>query len=161
MYTRFQLNYLGQALAEDSGKGKLAAINRALKAIDTGVVGLSATKVEELPENIQVEIEDNPDAQEGEVNQAKERILDMLKHKLKASHKFFDNLKESGTVEIPFEEESEGTQKFVALSSKFLDLTESGGVFIVDELERSFHPILRGKGFLPLPTWEWAMYSRS
>ncbi len=42
---------------------------------------------------------------------------------------------------LPFEEESEGTKLLFAFSGPILSILENGGIFIVDELERSLHPL--------------------
>lgn len=43
---------------------------------------------------------------------------------------------------IPFKEESDGTQRCLHLLPALYDLTQGGRVFIVDEIDRSLHPLL-------------------
>ncbi len=43
---------------------------------------------------------------------------------------------------LPLEEESQGTQTLFRLAAPLLEVIERGGVFVVDELERSLHPLL-------------------
>lgn len=43
---------------------------------------------------------------------------------------------------LPLEEESHGTQTIFRLAAPLLEVVERGGVLVVDELERSLHPLL-------------------
>jgi len=63
---------------------------------------------------------------------------------IKSLHKKFDEKnQECETVEFNFKnEESAGTQKFVAMSGPFLDTLERGSILFVDELEARLHPLL-------------------
>ncbi len=47
-----------------------------------------------------------------------------------------------GDTPFEFEEESDGTQKFIALLGPFLDVLDHGYVLAVDELEAHLHPFL-------------------
>lgn len=50
----------------------------------------------------------------------------------------------NGDLEVAFglEDESQGTQKLYALSGPILEILENGSVLVVDELDRSLHPLL-------------------
>jgi hypothetical protein len=63
---------------------------------------------------------------------------------IKTVHQHFDaDDKPSGTVEFDLQsEESEGTQKFVALTGPFLRALREGEVLFMDELEARLHPLL-------------------
>ncbi len=63
---------------------------------------------------------------------------------VKASHRKFDEHNRArGSVEFNLKnEESAGTQKFVAMSGPFLHTLEEGSILCVDELEARFHPLL-------------------
>lgn len=63
---------------------------------------------------------------------------------IKTQHQRLDkNGKQSGTVEFDLEtDESQGTQKFVALSAPLHDTVEKGAVLVVDEFEARLHPLL-------------------
>jgi len=43
---------------------------------------------------------------------------------------------------LPLDEESNGTQTFFWLAPRILDVIDTGGVLVVDELEASLHPML-------------------
>lgn len=48
----------------------------------------------------------------------------------------------AGDAWLPMEEESHGTQTIFRLAAPLLEVLERGGVLVVDELERSLHPLL-------------------
>lgn len=50
-----------------------------------------------------------------------------------------------GSARLPFHEESDGTRRLLHLLPALHLLTTAGGVFVVDELERSMHPMLAWK----------------
>lgn len=79
--------------------------------------------------------------------EVKQKILDdggLTTVELQTRHKKFDdNNQEIGSVLFELDEnESQGTQKFFALSAPILDTLEHGKVLIIDELDASLHPIL-------------------
>lgn len=139
-YIGFQTSYFGKVALAQDGPKKMEALNEALRSIDTGILHLEVSKEGELPKNIK--IESNEEQLDEKGKREREKLLDMLKHKIKAVHRLFDGREEIGTASIDLENESEGTRKFIALFTKFMALGTTGGVFIVDELERSFHPLL-------------------
>lgn len=63
---------------------------------------------------------------------------------LQSRHKKFNaENQEIGSVLFELDEdESQGTQKFFALSAPILDTLENGGVLLIDELDASLHPML-------------------
>ncbi len=63
---------------------------------------------------------------------------------IKSFHKKFDETNQAcETVEFNFKnEESAGTQKFVAMSGPFIHTLKEGSILFVDELEARFHPLL-------------------
>ena len=63
---------------------------------------------------------------------------------LQSRHKKFNaENQEIGSVLFElYEDESQGTQKFFALSAPILDTLGSGGVLLIDELDASLHPML-------------------
>jgi AAA15 family ATPase/GTPase len=63
---------------------------------------------------------------------------------IKALHKRYDeDSHECGVVEFNLNtEESAGTQKFVAISGRFLHTLQQGSILFVDELEARLHPLL-------------------
>ena len=55
-------------------------------------------------------------------------------------HKMNDS--DNETDELTMDEESDGTQRLFEISGPWLDVLEKGEVLIVDELDRSLHPVL-------------------
>jgi hypothetical protein len=79
--------------------------------------------------------------------EVKQKILDdggLTTVELQTRHKKFDgNNQEIGSVLFELDEnESQGTQKFFALSAPILDTLEDGKVLVIDELDASLHPML-------------------
>lgn len=138
-YNDFRLQYFAHTVYE-GGSNELEALSSALRSIDSGILALSVLKSENLPKNIKVE-EGSDEVDEQQRNQ-RERLLEILKTQLRAVHKKFDGEHEIGTHELPFEQESEGTQKFVAVFTAFMDQIKNGTLFVVDEFEKSFHPLI-------------------
>jgi AAA15 family ATPase/GTPase len=73
------------------------------------------------------------------------RIAEETDKKLKniiTKHRQFNYGKESGYGLLNFNEESQGTQKLYAVSTFILITLSMGGVLIIDELDKSLHPLL-------------------
>lgn len=140
-YIDFQTRYFGKLSTEKDGSTKMETLNIALDGIDSGILYLEVAKNSTLPKNFEVGGKDDGELSENERIQ-RDKILDTLKHEIKAIHRFFDGNEEKGVFALPLNEESEGTRKFIALFTKLMELQESGSLFIVDELERSLHPLL-------------------
>lgn len=138
-YIDFQTRYFGKLAIEDKEGQQLEALNNALRNIDSGILRLEVKKNVNIPENILVEEGDDDDDLKKEL---REKLLDTLKHEIQAVHRLFDGEQEIGEHHITLGNESEGTRKFIALFPKLIELGTSGGIFIVDELERSLHPLL-------------------
>lgn len=70
----------------------------------------------------------------------KDKILKdfLLRIKITSSH--YDN--EQQSVELEFDDESDGTQNFFALAGPLLDVMEKGLILVIDELNESMHPLL-------------------
>ncbi|GJM35649.1 MAG: hypothetical protein DHS20C18_46500 [Saprospiraceae bacterium] len=64
-------------------------------------------------------------------------------YEILAKHYIFNNKGEKiGTLEHPFKEESNGTQKLFVLAGLILRALMKGRVIIIDEFERSLHPLI-------------------
>ncbi len=87
-----------------------------LKAVDIGIEGIRIEKIKDTTD------------EEGE-----------LKYKVFSRHKTTDG---SGYVEIPFSEESSGTQKLFGLYGFLSDCLKEGKTLFVDELDAKLHPLL-------------------
>lgn len=87
-----------------------------LSAVDTGISGIRVEEVKQVTN------------QEGKTIY---RVF--LKHKLYDKDEF---------VEIPFTEESSGTQKLFYLFDYFMDILNRGSTLFIDELDAKLHPLL-------------------
>ncbi|MFM5983293.1 MAG: AAA family ATPase [Sphaerospermopsis kisseleviana] len=71
--------------------------------------------------------------------------IESIRHEPKAMrivtvHKMNDS--EDKTYELNMDEESDGTQRLFEMSGPWLDVLEKGELLIVDEIDRSLHPVL-------------------
>lgn len=65
------------------------------------------------------------------------------KYDILTEHTHFDNTgKERGTATFSLEWESKGTQKLFVLGGLLLQALMQGGVIVIDEFERSLHPLI-------------------
>lgn len=87
-----------------------------LKAIDVGIEGIRIEKMKDL------------------TGEEDESI-----YKVYSKHRMADG---SGYVEIPFHEESSGTQKMFCMYYFLTEVLESGDVLFIDELDAKLHPLL-------------------
>jgi uncharacterized protein len=154
IFPRSRVSGLGVRFEKDEGKDQDAFL-RLVQAFDTGISGFQAKRrgleKTDLPEQIveslmkdlkageMAEIE-GPGDESYTVRLSKNGELEALslatKHRIKNS-----------TEEVVFDlgEESDGTRRIIDLVPAVSSLSKSGGVFIIDELDRSLHPhVTRG-----------------
>ena len=134
----FQLRYFGNATLSEN-KEKLAILNEALHNIDSGILSVDVKKVAHLPENIRIKDIDESDE---DAQAAREKLLNILKTEIYTTHRLFENEKEIGSHSLKLQQESEGTQKFIAIFLALQELLQEGSLIIIDEMERSLHPLL-------------------
>jgi len=140
-YIDFQTRYFAK-VATDSASSDMEKLNRALRDIDTGILRLKTSKTDNLPKNIKVEEQSDEDLNE-EQRTKRDELVDTLKTEIKAVHRMFNGSEEIGLFEdFPLGEESEGTRKFIAVFSALMSMLKTGKLIIVDEFEKSFHPLL-------------------
>ena len=84
-----------------------------LIAIDTGIKGIRVEKTKD--------------------NENKEAYKVYSRHEIEKSNEY---------IEIPFDQESSGTQKMFCLFDFLLDVMKKGSVLFIDELNAKLHPIL-------------------
>lgn len=139
-HTDFQSLYFAK-IANDNASSDMDILNNALANIDTGILHLTTSKSDKLPKNFLVE--ERPDEElNDEQRQKRDLLVDILKTEIKAVHRLFDGDKEIGTHSITLGQESEGTRKFVAVFSALIQAIKSGNLFVIDEFDKSFHPLL-------------------
>ncbi len=116
------------------------SIHDLIKTLDVGitkfVVGnekATATSYEGLPPVLREAFEKLAEESGNELKQLSVSTL----------HKKYVGNKPIGTVSLDLEEhESEGTQKLFALAGPILDSLKCGRVFVIDEMDARFHPLI-------------------
>jgi len=106
-------------------------ILRLAREADLGITGVSATEItaEMLPANLPEDL--------------KKRLLSEEHGSLKIRHQRFDlSGKPAGEADFDLRDESEGTQKFIALAALLLDVLDRGIALFLDELDARLHPRL-------------------
>ncbi len=103
-----------------------------LKAADTNILDFAITKMDEknfkFPENV-------PD-------NVKKAFMDEFLYQIYTNHNLFENGKKVGVKKLPLNFESLGTKKLIAVGGLILDALLEGSVLIIDELDKSLHPLL-------------------
>lgn len=108
-------------------------INKLLRHIGTQLEGITVVETDQskfdyLPDNMPEKV--------------KNEIKETYKFDIKARHKVYEDGKEIGYVDFDLLDESAGTVKFLSISSVILDALQDGSTVIVDELDKSLHPLL-------------------
>ncbi len=72
----------------------------------------------------------------------KYRLFNKLKNEILTYHSLFEKGEKVGEVSFLLEEESLGTKKLFAIGGLILETLNEGGVIVIDELDKGFHPLL-------------------
>lgn len=139
-YNDIQTKFFTKVANERSGSD-MKILNDALGSIDTGIIELMSLKTDKLPRNITIKDSPDDDLSEEE-KKRRDDFIELLKIEIQSVHRLFNGNKEIGTENISLKEESEGTQKFIAVFSALIQLIESGNLMVADEFDKSFHPHL-------------------
>ena len=120
-------------LMTKSDKGHIKeGIDKLLHVADTGIKGIA------LKENREEDFK-FPDSIDEET---KKKILKNLKYQVKTRHDLYENGHIVGEVEFKINSESTGTKKLIALGGLIIEALRDGDVLVVDELDKSLHPLL-------------------
>ena len=116
-------------LADDVTKTNMKYL---LCAADTNIKDFTISKNDgrkfKFPENMPKKIQDE--------------IIDRFKYEVKTTHPLYENNAEVGEAYLDLDEESLGTKKLLAVGGLIISTLSSGGVIVVDELDKSLHPLL-------------------
>lgn len=138
-YSELQFQQMVKFIAE-KGENFLNAFGYVLEAIDSGILGLRFEQGREMPDNFRILIED--EMPEDEKRKIKDRFLEIFGTDVKAMFRLFDGENQISTTEMPLKEQSVGTQKFMTVFGRLIEVLEKGAVLIVDELDKSFHSLI-------------------
>jgi AAA15 family ATPase/GTPase len=102
-----------------------------LRAADTAISDFSVVEnkkqlelFEEFPEEI------------------KKHLLERYQYEVKTQHSIYQNGEKIGDTVLDLNSESFGTKKLFIIGGLILNTLKEGGVIIIDELDKGFHPIL-------------------
>jgi len=139
--TRFGLLPLHMLIAKDEGFAEFAG--RFLREASTGIADLVArTEViprSELGSAFVSELMEGLSEGSVAVTHGPSELVSL--HRILALHDSARDLR----VAFPLNEESDGSKRLLDLLPALYRLTGQGGVFVIDELERSMHPMLARK----------------
>lgn len=107
-------------------------LSNLIKIADTKIEEIIVKKNEENGEN-----EGIADVFEIAKRRLYQRTYDSL-----GKHVMYKNYERIGEVELPFDQESKGTNVLFVMGAEILEKLERGGVFLVDEIDTSLHPKL-------------------
>lgn len=132
-YDALLIDLLAKMLAEkQSTAATLNNLNKLLRVADTGITSI-------------ISKERNVDAfkfPKDLLDEERKKIVEKYKHSITTKHKLYYGSKETGEELFDLNEESTGTIKLLALGRMILDALKNGATVIVDELDKSLHPLL-------------------
>ncbi|NOS88991.1 MAG: ATP-binding protein [Methylococcaceae bacterium] len=135
-------DYLNFAITKMAESGTKAKLLKLVKTADLGIDDI-AIGHKDVTNAATQQFMNNPAINQKllhEVNNGASGWIESLQSRHK---KFNAENQEIDTVLFELDEdESQGTQKFFALSVPILDTLENGGVLLIDELDASLHPLL-------------------
>ena len=106
-------------------------IEELVRACDTQIQGFQLDKDSKILDLKQIEYVDKNDQRQYKI--VKNEVLF-------ATHFVYENSIKTGTANLPFKEESLGTNRLFALGGLILKTLKTGGTIIFDELDTSLHP---------------------
>lgn len=107
-------------------------IKSLLKAADTNIIDIAINQKEKsefkFPDNIPENV--------------KKDFIERFRYEIKTKHILFDSGKSVGEESLNLDHESLGTRKLIAIGGLILSALRKGGIIIIDELDKSLHPLL-------------------
>jgi len=122
--------YIKQEIQREENYKLAKRIERLLYIADTQIQSLIIDKERKIEHEVL------------QTNEDKSIVVIRQNEDVFSNHKFFDNKTEKGIYNLPFFQESFGTNKLFALGGLILLVIEKGGVILFDELDSSMHSIL-------------------
>jgi len=106
--------------------------NKLIRAADTEIVEIRTKEHDEKDFKFP---EDMPD-------EDKKEVIERFKNRIKAVHNIYDGEEIIGEEIFDITEESTGTKKLLVVGGLILDALQDGTTIIIDELDKSLHPLL-------------------
>lgn len=146
----------GLVLEIESKEGFKEFANELMRSFNTGITNLKVDvkSVEEFfgkdnqkeVDEIKTELKNNPEKKIGLMTNAKtseEVVVVNDGGKILAKRLLFEHKGDKNqNVEFQFDEESDGTRRLLEYLPAFSSVTQNSPTFIIDEIERSIHPLI-------------------
>lgn len=126
------INSYTRAIAEKKDTKLKENLDKLIRIADTGISSIIVNEV----------AVDKIKFPDGLSEDAKRRIIDRNKYEIKTIHKIYNEGITSGEITFDLHDESMGTIKLLAVGGMILDALSDGTVLIIDELDKSLHPLL-------------------
>lgn len=137
-------------LEEDAGFRQFA--NDIMQAFNTGIQRIIVKTIpiqqffgeddKQQAEKITAELKANPDGIRQFLTAHEEIIFAMEKNRAEAKRLYFLHEADGGSAEFTASEESDGTRRLLDYLPAFYAAIQTPRVYLVDEIERSIHPLL-------------------
>ena len=131
-YENLLLRSLGKFLKENKDEQLFKIVEMLLNQFDTGIKGLEVQENDDtlfkFPDNV-------PD-------DVRQKIIGDFKFEVKTKHDMYENGKVVGFRTLNLNNQSTGTNKLLVTLTLVLQALKSGGILIIDELDKSLHSFL-------------------
>ncbi len=131
-YDEVLIHSFSKIIANKDNSNLRENINKLLCASDSGIKAINIKEVKEddfrFPDDL--------------TDKEKKEIVEKYKFRIKTEHDLYSNNDKIGTEFFDLFEESTGTIKLLALGGLILEALEDGTTIVIDELDKSLHPLL-------------------
>ena len=126
------ISHFSKLLGKDS-KPKLAKnLNKLLRFADTGIQSLNISERKKSDFKVPEEVPED----------VKENFYENFRFRIDTQHTVYENSMEVGKSLFNIKEESDGTQKLLAVGGCIIEALMDGQVILIDEFDQSLHPQL-------------------
>lgn len=131
-YDKLLINMLAKMLADKIPSVTCKNLDKLLHVADTGITSIASKERSSDEFTFPKDLSDED----------RKKIVEKYKHSIKTTHKLYDGSKVTGVESFDLREESTGTIKLLVLGGIILDALSDGTTVVVDELDKSLHPLL-------------------
>ena len=126
------INTFIKIMRESKNDVVIAGVNKLLSVADIGIKGIRVKENKEedfrFPDTIDKEV--------------RNKIFQNLQYQIRTKHNLYKDGEKVDEIEFSIEEESTGTKKLLAFGSVIIEALREGRVLVIDELDKSLHPVL-------------------